>query len=54
MTDPRIPTGPPEQQPADPIPPEHDQDHQARQLAHTLTTAPGCRASGEDTDDDHC
>jgi hypothetical protein len=49
MTDPRIPIGPPEPEPAGPIPPEHDEGHEARQLAHALTAG-----AWEDTSDDDC
>jgi hypothetical protein len=53
MTDPRIPTGLPEHQPARPNPPQHDQDQQARQRGRALTAGawlPGAR--GGDRDDD--
>jgi hypothetical protein len=46
------PHWPPEQQPAGPIPPEHDQEHGARQLARTLTAGAWLPGAWEDTDDD--
>jgi hypothetical protein len=54
MTDPPIPIGPPEQEPAGPIPPQRDHDQQARQLARTLTAGAWLLGAWEDTDDDHC
>jgi hypothetical protein len=54
MTDPRISAGLPEQEPAGPIPPERDDDHQARRLARTLTAGTWLLGAWEDTNDDHC
>jgi hypothetical protein len=51
MTDPHIPTGPPEQEPAGPLPPQRDDDHEARQLARTLTAGAWPAGAWEDTDD---
>ncbi|HEX8135369.1 MAG TPA: hypothetical protein VF880_18305 [Actinomycetes bacterium] len=54
MTDPRIPAGPREQEPAGPIPPQRDDDHQARQLARTLTAGAWLAGVWEDTNNDDC